>query len=55
MQKILLFIAILLISSCSAFVAGQLSEDHKELYKYNANHAFYKANYDKNNNSIPQY
>ena len=34
MQKVLLLIALLLISSCSALVAGQMREERKELYQY---------------------
>lgn len=46
MQKILLLTAILLISSCSMFVAGRLSDEHKGIYEQN-NTEYCQQNPDK--------
>ena len=55
MKQVLLLVALLLISSCSVFVAGQLREERKELYQYNNNRAYCEKNPDKCINNIPKY
>ena len=55
MQKVLFVVALLLISSCSAFVAGQLKDSRKELYTHNNDRAYCQANPDKCINNIPKY
>ncbi|MBR1825808.1 MAG: hypothetical protein IJ770_04395 [Alphaproteobacteria bacterium] len=55
MKKILFVIALLLISSCSALVAGKLREDRKELYNYHNDRAYCQENPDKCINNIPKY
>ena len=55
MQKLLLLTAILLISSCSMFVAGRLSDERKELYDYNNDRTYCQKNPDRCINNIPRY
>lgn len=55
MQKVLLFMAIMLISSCSAFVAGKLSDERKSLYDYNNTQEYCHNNPDKCYKNLPKY
>ena len=55
MKKILFIIALLLISSCSALVAGRLREDRKEVYDYHSSRSYCQENPDKCINNIPKY
>lgn len=55
MQKILLLTAILLISSCSVFVAGRMSDERKELYNYNNDKEYCQKNPDMCIGNIPKY
>ena len=47
--------ALLLISSCSALVAGKLREERKELYEYHNSRAYCQENPDMCINNISKY
>ena len=55
MKRVLFIIALLLISSCSALVAGKLRDERKDLYDYRNNSAYCQENPDKCINNIPKY
>ena len=55
MQKVLFIVALLLISSCSAFVAGQLKDSRKDLYSHQNDSTYCQQNPDKCINNIPKY
>lgn len=52
MQKILLLTAILLISSCSMFVAGHLSDSNKDLYNLQDNREYCRIDPEKCQNDV---
>ena len=53
MQKILLLIAILLISACAVFEAGNIKKERKELYDHNNNAEYCQQHPETCVNNIP--
>ncbi len=55
MQRVLLVLAILLISSCSEFMANHISSERQELYDYNNNQEFCQQYPDRCYKNIPRF